>query len=122
MLLLNNRLKQDRDFKRIFKFGESFYSRNLQLKLAKKAEELGFYFSIPAICVRLQHFQEIIRRTNINNLLTETDAPYLTPEIGRSSEPKDVLETIRIISKIKNLDLEETKKIIFKNYQDLFLK
>src|SRR3989344_4330694 len=93
-----------------------------KLKLAKKAEELGFYFSIPAICVRLQHFQEIIRRTNINNLLTETDAPYLTPEIGRSSEPKDVLETIRIISKIKNLDLEETKKIIFKNYQDLFLK
>lgn len=35
MLLLSNRLKQDRDFKRIFKFGQSFYSRNLQLKLAK---------------------------------------------------------------------------------------
>lgn len=36
MLLLINRLKQDRDFKRIFKFGSSFYSRNLQLKLAQK--------------------------------------------------------------------------------------
>ena len=49
MLPLNNRLKQDRDFKRIFKFGLSFYSRNLQLKLAKKAvgeSKFGFVIGL----------------------------------------------------------------------------
>ena len=93
-----------------------------KLKLVKRAEEIGYYFSIPAVCTRLKHFQEVIERTDINQLLTETDAPYLSPELGRFSEPKDVLETIKVISKIKNLDEEETKKIIYKNYQDFFLK
>lgn len=47
MLQSINRLKQDRDFKRIFKFGQSFYSRNLQLKLAQKsAGESKFGFVI----------------------------------------------------------------------------
>ncbi|MBI5022566.1 MAG: ribonuclease P protein component [Candidatus Magasanikbacteria bacterium] len=49
MLLSINRLKQDRDFKRIFKFGQSFYSRNLQLKLAKKAvgdSKFGFVIGL----------------------------------------------------------------------------
>ena len=93
-----------------------------KLSLVKRTEELGYFFSIPAVCTRLKHFQEVISRTDVSRLLTETDAPYLTPEVGRISEPKDVLETVKIISKIKGLDLEETKKLIYKNYQELFLK
>jgi ribonuclease P protein component len=49
MLLSSNRLKQDRDFKRIFKFGSPFYSRNLQLKLVKKAvgeSKFGFVIGL----------------------------------------------------------------------------
>ncbi|HBV58118.1 MAG TPA: ribonuclease P protein component [Candidatus Magasanikbacteria bacterium] len=49
MLLSINRLSEDRDFKRIFKFGQSFYSRNLQLKLAKKAvgqSKFGFVIGL----------------------------------------------------------------------------
>ncbi len=47
MLLPVNRLSQDRDFKRVFKFGSPFYSRNLQLKLSKnQAGESRFGFVI----------------------------------------------------------------------------
>lgn len=41
MLSAENRLKNDRDFKRIFKFGHSFYSRNLQLKVIKNQHNDG---------------------------------------------------------------------------------
>lgn len=35
MLLAQNRLKAEKDFRRVLKFGRGFYSPNLRLKLAK---------------------------------------------------------------------------------------
>lgn len=91
------------------------------LKLVKKAEDLGFYLSIPTVVTRLKHFQEVIQRTSMNQLLTETDAPYLSPYRGERNEPSYIKETIKIISKIKNITEEEVEKIIFSNYQKIFL-
>ncbi|MBS3174595.1 TatD family hydrolase [Candidatus Woesearchaeota archaeon] len=92
------------------------------MKLVKKAEELGFYLSIPSIITRLKHFQEVIERVSLSNILTETDAPYLSSIPNQRSEPADIKETIKIIAKIKNITEEETEKIIFSNYQKIFLK
>jgi len=92
------------------------------LKLVKKAEELGFYFSIPAIATRLKHFQEVIEKISLNNILTETDAPYLSPYKNERNESSYITETIKIISRIKNVTEEEVEKIIFANYQKVFMK
>ncbi len=92
------------------------------LKLVKKAEDLNFYLSIPAVVTRLKHFQEVIQRTSLNNLLTETDAPYLSPYKDQRNEPSFIKETIKIISQIKNITEDEAEKIIFSNYQKVFLK
>ena len=92
------------------------------LKLAKRAEQLGYSFSIPAVITRLKHFQELVERVSLNNILTETDAPYLSPVKGERSEPSNIKETIKIIAKIKNMETEEVEKIIFSNYQKIFLR
>ncbi len=92
------------------------------LKLVKRAESLGFSFSIPAIITRLQHFQNLVKEVSMQNILTETDAPYLSPIKGERSEPFYIRESIKIIAKIKNLTEEETEKIIFSNFQKIFLK
>ncbi len=92
------------------------------MKLVKKAEDLGFYFSIPSIITRLKHFQEVVERVSLNNILTETDAPYLSPFQGQRSEPSYIKETIKIISQIKKITEEETEKIIFSNFQKVFLR
>ncbi len=92
------------------------------LKLVKKAEDLGFYFSIPAVATRLTHFHEVIQRTSMKNLLTETDAPYLSPFKGERNEPSYIKETIKLISKIKNITEQEVENIIFSNYQNIFMK
>jgi len=92
------------------------------MKLVKRAEDLGFYFSIPAIITRLKHFQDLVGKVSLSHILTETDAPYLSPYKGEISEPSYIKETIKIISKIKNITEEETENIIFSNYQKIFQK
>lgn len=92
------------------------------LKLVKRAENLGYNFSIPAIITRLQHFQTLVNQISMQNILTETDAPYLSPIKGERNEPFYIRESIKMISKIKNLTEEETEKIIFSNYQKIFKK
>lgn len=92
-----------------------------KLKLAKKIAEKGYYFSIPPSVVRSEHFQNIVKSVNISQLLTETDAPYQSPHKDKYNEPHYVLETIKKIAELKQMDIEEVKKNIYMNFQKVFL-
>jgi len=89
-------------------------------KLVKKAADLGYYFSIPTNIVRSEHFQKLVEETDINQLLTETDSPYLSPFPDKKNEPSFVIESVKKIAEIKNLDIEETANNVFMNYQKVF--
>ncbi|MAG50455.1 hypothetical protein CL621_02325 [archaeon] len=90
-------------------------------KLIKKGEDLGYCFSIPAIIIRLQHFQTLVEMVDMGKILTETDAPWLSPYPGKRNEPSFIVETIKKITEIKKLTKEEVEKIIFMNYKRFFL-
>lgn len=85
--------------------------------LVKKAIDLGYYFSIPPNCVRSQHFQMIIELAPLTQLLTETDAPWLSPFVEKKNEPAFVLESIKIIAKIKDISEEQVAEQVWENYQ-----
>ncbi len=89
-------------------------------KLVERAIKLGYYFSIPCNIVRAYNFQEIVKKTDINHIFTETDAPYLSPFKGVRNEPRFVIETIKKIAELKGMDVEEVKKNIFMNYKSVF--
>ncbi len=88
--------------------------------LVKKAIDQKFYFSIPPIIKNSTHFQMIAELCPMGKLLTETDSPWLSPYPDRLNEPAFVLESLKIISNIKKITIEECSNQIFKNYQDLF--
>jgi len=88
--------------------------------LIKRGIDLGYSFSIPPIITRLQHFQTLVDLVPIEQLLTETDAPYLSPVAGERNEPANVLVTIKEIAKIKNLDEKKVAEIIFNNAKKIF--
>ena len=90
-------------------------------KLIQRAADLGYSFSIPPVIVKLQHFQMLVEMVNIDQILTETDAPYLSPHSDRQNEPAFVRETIKMIAKIKKISEEEVEKNIFKNFEKIFL-
>lgn len=90
--------------------------------LVKKIRENKWYFSIPTSIVRDQHFQKIVKETPISQLLTETDSPFLSPFRDIRNEPIFVLETLKLISELKRLPLEDTATMIMRNADYLFGK
>lgn len=90
-------------------------------KLVKRIADNGWTFSVPVIVNKLQQFQEMVSETNMSQLLTETDSPYLGPTPGLTNEPKNVALTIKKIAELKGMTPEETADQIFQNYQRLFL-
>lgn len=89
--------------------------------IIKRAIDLNLHFSIPTIVTRSIHFQNLVNLVPLSKLLTETDCPYLPHIKDIRNEPKYIPESVKMIAKIKNLTLEETKAIIYQNYQSLFL-
>lgn len=89
--------------------------------LIRRAADNGWKFSIPPVITRLQHFQMMAEIVNINQILTETDCPYLSPFPDRRNEPAFVFETIKKIAEIKNFTVEEVSNNIWMNYSDMFL-
>lgn len=89
-------------------------------KLVKKALDSGWNFSIPTNIVRSQQFQLIAQTASMSQILTETDAPYLSPYKGQKNEPSFVIETVKKIAEIKELEPEEVANNIYMNYQRIF--
>ena len=91
-------------------------------KLIEEAEKRGYYFSVPCNLVRSEHFKNLVKNISISQLLTETDAPFLSPISGRINEPINIKYTIDKISKIKMLEKSEVEKRLYMNFQKIFKK
>ncbi|MEK6968888.1 MAG: TatD family hydrolase [Nanoarchaeota archaeon] len=88
--------------------------------LIKRAAALGYYFSIPPNIIKLQHFQTLVEMVPLEQLFTETDAPWLSPFSDQKNEPAFVVEAIKKIAEIKKLTAEKAAEQIWKNYQQVF--
>ena len=93
-------------------------------EMALECLKMGFYISLAGQvtyknAVRLQ---EIARRTPLDRLLMETDAPYLTPEPfrGRRNEPAHVRETATFIAGLRGISLEQLAEAASVNTKQLF--
>jgi TatD DNase family protein len=89
-------------------------------KLIKKAIDLGYYFSVPTLIMRLQHFQMLVDMAPIEQIFTETDAPWLAPNKEDRNEPSFIVESIKKIAEIKKTTTKETENQIWKNYKNVF--
>ena len=88
--------------------------------LIKKAESLGYYFTVPTNIQKSQHFQMLVEMVNLSRLLTETDAPWMSPNQD-PNEPANVKLTVKKIAEIKKMDVKEVENAIYMNYQKVFL-
>ncbi len=88
--------------------------------LMTRAIELGHYFSIPPNIVKAGNFQTLVKKAPLEQLLTETDAPWLSPVAGERNEPANVLVSVKKIAEIKGISVEETAAVIWENYRKVF--
>ena len=87
--------------------------------LIRRCVENGWFLSVPPVITRLDHFKVLVGIVPLENLLTETDAPYLSCVAGERNEPANILVTIKEIAKIKCLKEEEVAKRIWDNWKRL---
>ena len=57
-------------------------------------------------------FADVIRNIDIENIMLETDSPYLTPKPhrGKRNEPRYVKYVAEKISELKNIPIEQVAK------------
>lgn len=90
--------------------------------LMTRAIQLGHYFSIPPNIVRASNFETLVHKAPIEQILTETDAPWLSPFLGKRNEPAFVLESVKKIAEVKKISVEEAAEKIWENYNLIFGK
>ena len=92
-------------------------------EIAMECIRMGFNISIPGtITYKKSKLADVVHDIPTENLLTETDAPYLSPAPfrGKRNEPSHVCIITAKIAEIKGLTLEETARTIKQNAVELF--
>ncbi len=92
--------------------------------MAKEAIEMGLYISIagPVTYKKSDTLREVVKSIPIENLLLETDAPYLSPVPlrGKRNEPAYMLHTAQLVAELKGLSLDDVARITSLNAHLLF--
>lgn len=89
---------------------------------AKAFLDLGFTLSFTGVITFTNDYDEVIRNTPLDMIMTETDSPYVAPVPyrGKRNEPLYVKEVVKKIAEIKNLSETEVAEAIIRNAKRLF--
>ena len=94
------------------------------LEMAKKFIALNFYVAFGGALTFLnsKENKDVVRGIDVDKILTETDAPYLTPHPfrGKINEPKYIELVVEEIAKLKNIEKEKVASITYNNACDFF--
>jgi TatD DNase family protein len=76
--------------------------------------------SIPHLILKNENFQYLVEELPTNQILVETDSPYLHNEREFPNTPLSIIDIYKKIAEIKKLDKKEIENIIYNNYQKIF--
>lgn len=84
---------------------------------AKRYLELGFLLSYPGVVTFTGVYDEAVRATPLDRLLSETDAPYASPAPfrGKRNEPLYVRHTVERLAELKGISAGEMEARIAEN-------
>ena len=92
--------------------------------LANRALALGFFISFSGIVTfpRAKTIAEVAQTVPIERLLVETDSPFLAPppHRGKRNEPAFVVEVVRRVAELRNVEYEQVAAAALGNFGRLF--
>lgn len=95
-------------------------------ELARVGVELGLMVSFSGILTfkNSEDIRNIARDVPLDQLLVETDAPYLAPPPyrGKRNEPAYVAETAKVLADVKGVSADEMARITTDNFFRVFTK
>jgi TatD DNase family protein len=89
---------------------------------AKAFVDFGFTLSFTGVITFASSYDEVIRNTPLDMIMSETDSPYVTPAPyrGKRNEPVYVSEVVKKIAEIKGLPESEIAEVIISNAKRVF--
>ncbi len=94
------------------------------LELAKEYIKLGFFIGVGGVVTfkNAKKLVDVVKNIPLENILLETDSPYLTPEPfrGTRNNSQNLKFVAQKISEIKQIDSTLVEDITLKNAQNLF--
>ncbi|MDD5318370.1 MAG: TatD family hydrolase [Candidatus Pacebacteria bacterium] len=92
------------------------------LEEAQAFLDLGFTLSFTGVITFARQYEELVKHVPLDRLLSETDAPYVTPvpHRGKRNEPAHVIEVVEKMAQIKGISVESLKKQLIQNANTLF--
>jgi TatD DNase family protein len=84
--------------------------------------DFGFTLSFTGVITFTHDYDEVIKNTPLEMILSETDSPYVAPVPyrGKRNEPSYVKEVVKKIAEIKNLPEAEVAQALIRNAQRVF--
>ncbi len=97
-----------------------FFSGNIED--AKKLLEMGFYFTFGGVITFVRDYDEVIKFIPFDKILSETDAPYVAPVPyrGKRNESAYVIEIVKKLAEIKEIEFEKMREQILSNTNKIF--
>lgn len=93
-------------------------------EIAKVLINYGFIFSFGGVVTykNAKEVKEVVTNLDINKIILETDAPYLTPtpHRGKRNEPAYIKYVADEIALLKGLDKKDVEEITYNNACDFF--
>jgi len=100
------------------------YSQSLEL--AREYVKLGYFLGIGGVVTfqNSKELVEVVKEIDLKYMVVETDGPYLAPHPyrGKLNLPKYINLVVEKIASLKNMEIEEVKKVLETNTYSLFPK
>ena len=96
------------------------------VEMAREFSKIGYFIGVGGIVTfkNAVKLVEVVKAIGINNIVVETDSPYLSPEPyrGKKNEPKNIKVIMEKIADIKGIDYEKLCDSVVSNVFGLFDK
>ena len=98
-----------------------FHCYGGSLKTAKRIMNMGnAYMSFSTMLCYSQQHQDLIKKIDLNYILTETDSPYLAITKEKRNEPANVVNAVYKIAEIKGMDISTVDEVTTANARKIF--
>lgn len=91
---------------------------------ARRGMDMGFMISFAGNITypKMQHLRDVARELPMERILTETDSPFLSPQVrrGKRNEPANVVEVAQALAHVRNLPSEEVALRTAENFRAFF--
>ncbi|HQP91412.1 MAG TPA: TatD family hydrolase [Candidatus Omnitrophota bacterium] len=129
-LIIHSRLASERtiailkDYEKIKIGGVVIHCFSGDMDFLKTCLEMGFFvsFTCNVTYKKADAIRQALAYVPIDRMFLETDAPFLSPEgkRGRRNEPANLLDLVKEVSRVKNMDFEKVCSETTKNARKFF--